>query len=155
MDLVLVPARWLAEPIARVLGADGKTRQDRRDEVMQDLALPGDDIDDLGLRHISRSAAWFVIFAAGFFLSMAAVIPISLFVRELSDPAFFVAALFSFFLFFMACLHAVKALIVNYMPEHWWNPRSRAWRVAMLAQLPDLAVALALASVVAASVVRD
>ncbi|SCF34327.1 hypothetical protein GA0074695_5838 [Micromonospora viridifaciens] len=155
MDLVLVPARWLAEPIARVLGADGKTRQDRRDELMQDLTLSGDDIDDLGLRHITRSAAWFVILAAGFFLSMAVAIPISLFAKELSDPAFFVSALFSFFLFFMACLHAVKALIVHYLPEHWWNPRSRVWRVAMLAQLPDLVIALALAYVVAASVVRD
>ncbi|MEU2612102.1 hypothetical protein ABZ570_11040 [Micromonospora sp. NPDC007271] len=155
MDLVLVPARWLAEPIARVLGADGRTRQDRRDEVMQDLTLPGDDIDDLGLRHIARSAAWFVILAAGFFLSMAVAIPISLFVKELSDPAFFGAALFSFFLFFMACLHGAKALIVHYLPEHWWNPRNRVWRVAMLAQLPDLAVALALAYVIATSVVSD
>ncbi|OKI87615.1 hypothetical protein [Micromonospora sp. CB01531] len=154
MDLVVVPARWLAEPIARVLGADGRTRQERRDELMQDLTLPGDDIDDLGLRHISRAAAWFVILAAGFFLSMAVAIPISLFIKELSDQAFFGAALFSFFLFFMACLHAVKALIVHYLPEHWWSPRSPVWRVAMLSQLPDLAVALALAYLVAASVIR-
>ncbi|MEV6816373.1 hypothetical protein [Micromonospora sp. NPDC051296] len=151
MDLVVVPARWLSEPIARVLGIDGRTRQDRRAELIEDLTLPGEDIDDLGLRHICRSAAWFVILGVGFFASMAVAIPVSLLAEELTDPAYFVSGLVSFFLFFMACLHGTKALIVHYLPERWWNPRNRLWRVAMLAQWPDLVVALALAYLVAAS----
>lgn len=145
MDLVVGPARWLAGPLGRVLGVEGRTPQERRDEVLNDITLPGDDVDELALRHYARMAAWLVIFIVTFLPSLAAATFILVFAEGIKDPAFLVMELLNFSILFMFCVHGLKALIAHYMPERWWNPRSRVWRVVMLAQVPEIVVAVAAA----------
>ncbi|MDG4782861.1 hypothetical protein O7614_24670 [Micromonospora sp. WMMD961] len=42
----------------------------------------------------------------------------------------------------MAAVHSVKVVVVWYLPERWWNPRSRLWRAVLLAQTPEYVLAL-------------
>ncbi|WP_405430552.1 hypothetical protein [Micromonospora sp. NBC_00617] len=57
MDLALVITRWLAGPVARFLDADGETPEERRAEVIEYAGLPGDEVEDLALRHTARGRA--------------------------------------------------------------------------------------------------
>jgi len=41
----------------------------------------------------------------------------------------------------MAMVHMIKVVIVRYLPDRRWNPRSRFGRVTMLAQTPDVLLA--------------
>ncbi|MGN9775589.1 hypothetical protein ACTMS0_07410 [Micromonospora sp. H33] len=142
MDLAVVLARWLAGPIARFLDVDGKTPEERRAEVIEYATLPGEDVDELGLRHVTRSTAWFILCGAAFVVAAVVVIPISAFASErVKDLAFDIAEWVIFFPFFMAAVHGVKMLVARYLPERRWNPASRLWRAVMLAQTPDYMLA--------------
>ena len=98
---------------------------------------------------------WFLLLAVVFPPSLLVMVPMS-FLPGGRDGTPFLALFFSgslitFFVFFMACVHFLKALIATYLLEDRWNPDSPMWKVVMLAQLPDVMVALGLAVVVALS----
>lgn len=142
MDLAMVITRWLAGPIARFLDADGETPEERRTEVIEDAGLPGEDVDELGLRHVTRATAWLILCGVALLVAAAVVVPISVFAGErMRDLAFDIAEWVIFFPFFMAAVHGVKMLVARYLPERRWNPRSRLWRAMMLAQTPDYLLA--------------
>ncbi|MER7456516.1 hypothetical protein [Micromonospora sp. NPDC126480] len=142
MDLAMVITRWLAGPIARFLDADGETPQERRAEVIEFAGLPGDDRDDLGLRHVTRGSAWFIFCGVVFVVTMAVAVLVSLVADDrAADLAFEIAGWLIFFPLFMAFVHFAKMLVVRYAPERWSDRKSRLWRVAMLAQTPEYLIA--------------
>ncbi|PZF85042.1 hypothetical protein [Micromonospora deserti] len=142
MDLSAWLVRWLAGPIAMFLGVDGKTPAERRAEVIEDASLLGEEVEDLGLRHVTRSVAWLLLCGVVFAGTALVLIPVSIFATEtVKDWAFNISGWLTFFPFFMFAMHGVKTLIVYYLPEKKWNPRSRIWRATMLAQTPDVLLA--------------
>ncbi|MEW2428982.1 hypothetical protein AB0877_13310 [Micromonospora sp. NPDC047644] len=148
MDLALGITRWLAGPVAKVVDADGETPEERRAEVIEHASLPGDDLADLGLRHVTLAAAWFVLFGVTFTLGALVLVPVSVFADEqVKDLAFDVGEWAIFFPFWMMAVHAAKMLLVWYLPKRLWNPRSRLWRAAMLARSPDYLLAALLTGV--------
>lgn len=142
MDLAMRVTRWLAGPVARVLDVDGETPEERRAEVIEAAGLPGDEVEDLGLRHVTRAVAWFILSGVAFAATMVVVIPVSVFASErVKDLAFDIGDWVIFFPLFTAAVHVVKMVVVWYLPERRWNPQSRLWRAVMLAQTPDYALA--------------
>ncbi|MDG4782862.1 hypothetical protein O7614_24675 [Micromonospora sp. WMMD961] len=142
MDLAMGLTKWLAGPIARFVDADGETAGERRAEVIEHAGLPGEYLDDLGLRHATRAVAWFILCGVAVAVAAVVVIPISVFANErMKDLAFDIAEWVIFFPFWMAAVHAVKMVVIRYLPERRWNPRSRLWRAALLAQTPDYLLA--------------
>ncbi|MDG9676376.1 hypothetical protein [Micromonospora sp. DH14] len=142
MDLGLGITRWLAGPVAKVVDADGETPEERRAEVIEHASLPGDDLDDLCLRHLTRAVAWFVLCGVMFTLGALVLVPVSVFADErVKDLAFDIGEWVIFFPFWMFAVHAAKMLLVWYLPERWWDPRSLLWRAAMLARSPDYLLA--------------
>ncbi|MEU7921150.1 hypothetical protein ACGFIP_01350 [Micromonospora zamorensis] len=143
MDLTLVITRLLAGPVARFLDADGRTPEERRAEVIGYAGLPGDEVEDLGLRHIARGTAWFILFGVAFAVGALVLIPVSVFADErVKDLVFDSTDWVVFFPFWMAAVHWVKFLVAWYLPERWWNPRSRLWRGMLLARTPEYALAV-------------
>ncbi|WP_435208259.1 hypothetical protein [Micromonospora sp. bgisy143] len=143
MDPALEITRWLAGPVARFLDADGDTPEARRAEVIEDAALPGEEVEDLVLRHITRGAAWATFFGMTFALGALILLPVSLLAaRPVRDLAFDIGEWVIFFPFWMAAVHIVRALAAWYLPERRWNPRSRLWRAALLARTPEYVLAV-------------
>ncbi|MFF0470804.1 hypothetical protein ACFYPX_25635 [Micromonospora zamorensis] len=143
MDLTLVITRWLAGPVARFLDADGRTPEERRAEVIGYASLPGDEVEDLGLRHIARATAWFILFGVALAVGALVLIPVSVFADErMKDLVFDITDWVVFFPLWMAAVHWVKVLVVWYLPERWWNPRSRLWRGMLLARTPEYVLAV-------------
>ncbi|MBN1172861.1 MAG: hypothetical protein JXA67_11855 [Micromonosporaceae bacterium] len=144
---------WVAGWTARVLDVEGRTDQDRRMTVLRDASLPADDSDDLGLRHLTRTVMWFVVAVAVNPVLLVLLIPASSLPGGREDVPFlvffFVVTFMGFFLFFMMCVHLLKWLVVEYLLEDRWNPRSRVLRAVMLAQTPEVALAMLLAGPVA------
>ncbi|MDG4840692.1 hypothetical protein O7631_29555 [Micromonospora sp. WMMD967] len=143
MDLALGITRWMAGPVAKFVDADGETAAERRAEVIEYAGLPGDDLDDLGLRHITRGVAWFILFGVTFAVGTLILVPVSVFAGEPSkDLVFGIADWVVFFPFFVAGVHLVKVVVIWYLPERRWNPQSRRWRAAMVAQPPEYLLAV-------------
>ncbi|MBY8871010.1 hypothetical protein K7640_04025 [Micromonospora sp. PLK6-60] len=154
MDLLAWPARRLAGLVARILDVDG-TPDERRAEVMSDItSAPADELD-LSMRHMARAVTWGVLFAAVLPASLVLLLLVSLLTGEREGAVFravfVVSAVLAFFLMFMAGVHLVKMLVANELREGWWDLGNRWWRAAMLAQTPDVVVALGLAVVLAVS----
>ncbi|WP_433534949.1 hypothetical protein ACQPZK_22880 [Micromonospora sp. CA-249363] len=138
----MVLTTWLAGPVARFLDADGDTPEARRAEVIEHAALPGEEVEDLALRHITRGAAWLILFGMAFAVGALILLPVSLLAAQpVQDLAFDIAAWVVFFPFWMAAVHIVKMLVIWYLPERRWNPRSRRWRAALLARTPEYVLA--------------
>jgi len=152
LDLVLGPARWLARPIAALLALPGSTPRKRRDEVLGSVTLAGEDVADLATRHLTRMATWFVTLGVAFATSLVVSIPVSALGGPAKQPVLFAVDLVLFVIFFLGAIHLVKMLIAYYVLGDRWDYRSRWWRAAMLAPLPDLLVATAAALPVAASI---
>ncbi|SBT37848.1 hypothetical protein GA0070621_0236 [Micromonospora narathiwatensis] len=157
MDLLAWPGPRLAGWVAKVLDVEGRTPEARRAEVIRDMtSAPGDDYE-LFLRHLTRSVTWFVLLALVFPATLLLLVPASFLPGGRDGTPFlailFAASLLTFFALFMACVHLLKALVVNYLLEDRWDGRSRVGRALMLAQTPDVVVALGLAVLVARSLV--
>ncbi|MEU8265361.1 hypothetical protein AB0C02_32775 [Micromonospora sp. NPDC048999] len=154
MDLLKWPAPWLAGSAGRFLGIGGSPGE-RRDKVMGHLTLPVEDVNDLMLFHMARMAVWGVMLAVVAPVLLVVIIPVSLLPGGWEGApflaAFFVSGVLSFFIFFMGAVHLLKGLIADYLLEGRWNRESRAWRAVMLAQTPDIVIALVSAVAVAFS----
>ncbi|MET8252787.1 hypothetical protein [Micromonospora sp. NPDC005197] len=138
MDPALAVTRWLAGPVAKFLDADGKTPEERRAEVIEEAGLAGEEIEDVALRHIARGAAWSILFGMVFAAGVLVLVPVSAFAGERTkDLVFDIVGWVIFFPFWMAAVHGVRMLVSCYLPERWWDPGNRLWRVALLAQTPE------------------
>lgn len=155
MDIARWPAEKVAGLVARVLDADGDTPEQRRAEVLDEFASSAQHVDSLVLRHITRSAVWGVLLAFALPGLLVVLMAASLAPGGRDGATFLtvfsVGAVVVFFIASMAGLHLLKMLVASYLPDRWWNPSSRAWRAVMLAQTPDIVLSLALATVVALS----
>lgn len=155
MDLLAWPSRRLAGVVARLLDVDGDTPEERRAEVMKDITSAPADHVDVMMRHMARATTWGVMFGIVFPGSLVLLFLASLLPGGRDGGPFLtvfaVDATVAFFVLFMACVHLVKMLVANYLLQGRWDPGSRVWRAVMLAQAPDVVVALALAAVVAFS----
>jgi hypothetical protein len=139
-DLVERPAWWLARPVAAILQLDGATPEERRAELMESVTLPGDDVPDLMLRHIARGTVWFVMFGIAFVASLLGMAVVTLLVSG-SDVLYALLSWPTYFLFFMVAVHVVKIVVTHYLPEGRWDRRKPLWRLAMLAQSPEIVIA--------------
>ena len=63
MDLLKLPALWLAGPAAAALGVEGRTRKERADNLRADMNAAADDEIDLGQRHLARFVVWWLLAA--------------------------------------------------------------------------------------------
>ena len=142
MDLLKLPARWLAGPAAAVLGVEGRDRRERAATLRTSMTAPVADEEDLLDRHLARFVMWWLLGAA----VLPAVIVVQVVLNVVGRPLGIVSSLawgVVQFAFWMGIIHAVKACVVYYLPEGRWKPGSRLARIALLDQAPDLALALA------------
>ncbi|TWJ20319.1 hypothetical protein [Micromonospora endolithica] len=143
MDVGLWVVCRFAGPIARFAGNGSGPEQ--RAEVIEEAGLPGEDVLDLGLRHLNRMAGWFLLSGTTFAVSIPVLVPIRVFADGRTvDLAFTVAEWLAFLPFFLSMTHLAKFVICVYLPERWWNPDNRLWRLSMLAHTPDILLALTL-----------
>jgi len=143
MDLLKLPARWLAGPAAAVLGVEGRDRRERAATLRTSMTAPVVDEEDLLDRHLARFVVWWLLGAA---LLPAAII-VQVVLNVVDHPLGIVSSVawgIIQFAFWMGVIHGAKAVIVYYLPEGRWNPGSLLGRITMLDQLPDLALALAI-----------
>ncbi|MEU4690794.1 hypothetical protein [Actinoplanes sp. NPDC023714] len=139
MDLLSLPARFLARPAAAALGIEGSTPHERAANLRAEIEQEPEDELALGERHLGRAALW---------LTTAAVLfPLAILVSWLIEGSIVLPVLWTVALGTVAMflLHVIKALLAYYVIGSRWNPRSRPWRIAMLSQWPDVAIALAAA----------
>lgn len=157
MDLLTWLGPRLAGWVAKVLDAEGRTPEARRAEVIRDMTSAPRDDHALFLRHLTRSVTWFVLLAVVFPASFLVLVPASFLPGGVDGTSFlvilFVDSMIAFFVLFMACVHLLKALVATYLLEDRWDGRSRVGRALMLAQIPDVVVALGLAALVPRSLV--
>ncbi|MFD1325101.1 hypothetical protein [Micromonospora sonneratiae] len=152
LDPVSMLARLLTRPVVWVLDIDGATLRERQAELLEHVSLPGEDLDDLGLRHLSRSVVWMAAFVVGFLVFLGPTILITeLMTEEAARPYLFAIDLVVFFAGAMGIAHAIKVSVAHYLPERWWNPKRWWWRVTMLAQLTDVIPSVVAAAIIAAS----
>ncbi|HWH00398.1 MAG TPA: hypothetical protein VNV66_13975 [Pilimelia sp.] len=153
MDLLALPARWLSGAVARVLDVEGRTREQRRAEVVRSMTSAAADAHDLWLRHLTRATMWGIMLAFAFpawvLLTFGTALATGDGDTAILDGAITAGAFIAFFVFFMACIHFLKALVATYFLENRWDRRRRWWRAVMLAQTPDVIVAVTLAAVAA------
>jgi hypothetical protein len=141
MDLLKLPARWLAGPAAAALGVEGRTRKERADNLRADMNAAADDEIDLGQRHLARFVVWWLLAAVTLPVVVAVQVLLNLVDRNVGAFSAITWGVLQF-MFWMGCVHAAKALVAYYLLEGRWNRESRTWRAVMLAQAPDLAIAL-------------
>jgi hypothetical protein len=152
MDLLALPARWLARPAAAALGVEGETSLERRRGLSAEMNGSTTDLDILN-RHIARAVVWGVLLAFVVPVVLTIAIVLAMTIRGTMNVTSAVLWGVPIFMFWMACVHGVKALVTAYVLDGRWRPGSRPARVLMLSQIPDVVVALAVT--VALQVIRN
>jgi hypothetical protein len=153
MDLLHLPARFLAVPAAAVLDVEGDDRRQRADNLRAELTGPVDDELDLGVRHLARCVVWWLLSAMIFPLTVAVQVILNL--RDAADGVVSTLAWSAvMFPMWMGMIHAGKALVAHYLLEGRWNSGSRLGRLAMVAQTPDVAFAITITTMLDAVVKR-
>jgi len=141
MDLLKLPARWFSGPAARLLGVEGRDRPERAANLHRSMTAPVVDELELLDRHLGLLAVWWLLGAALFPAATVVQVVLNLLGHSFGIVSFLTWAPV-FFALGMGVIHGVKACVVHYLPEGRWNPRSRPARIALLDQLPDVALAL-------------
>ena len=141
MDLLELPARWLAGPAAAVLGFEGRDRRERAANLRAAMTARADDELDLAERHLIRFVMWWLVGAAALPLVITVQVVLASVDRDFSSVSS-VAWGFIQFTFWMGAIHGAKGLVAGYLLEGRWRPGSRLGRIAMLDQLPDVVLAL-------------
>jgi hypothetical protein len=133
-----------------VLDVEGKTPEARRAEVIRDMTSPAATAHDLWLRHLTRAVIWGVMLAValpGWFVLGLAVFAFTGDRETIAfNVAYAVGGFVTIFIFAMACLHLLKAVVATYVLEDRWNPDGRLSRWLMLAPIPDVLLAGAVAA---------
>jgi hypothetical protein len=153
MDLLKLPARWLAGPAAAVLGVEGRDRRERAENFRTPMtAAPVDELD-LVERHLAQFVLWWLVGLV--VLPVAIVVQVVLATLNRDDNiASTVAWGVVAFCFWMGVIHAAKGIVANYLLTDRWRPDSRLGRITMLDQLPDIVVALTVTVILQVLVLR-
>jgi len=141
MDLLVYPARLLARPAAAWLDVPGTTPEQRRSQLIVEMTEYGTK-DDLADRQLTRSAIWALLFV--FAVPPMVIIAVALELTLGGDGG--VAGQIPWgvllFLFWMGVLTGLKFGVATLLPEQRWHPHSAVSRALLLAQTPDVILAL-------------
>ena len=141
MDLLVYPARLLARPAAAWLDVPGTTPEQRREQLILEMTEYGTK-DDLADRQLTRSAIWALLFAFAFLPMVALTVALVLILGGDGGVASLIPWGVMLFLFWMGVLTGLKFGLLVVIPEEWWMPDSRLSRALLLAQNPDVILAL-------------
>ena len=141
MDLLVYPARLLARPAAAWLDVPGTTREQRREQLILEMTEYGTK-DDLADRQLTRSAIWALLFAFALLPMVALTVALVLILGGDGGVASLISWGVLLFFMWMAVITGLKFGLLVVIPEEWWKPDSWLSRALLLAQTPDVILAL-------------
>lgn len=141
MDLLVYPARLLARPAAAWLEVPGRTPEQRRGQLIVEMTAYGTK-DDLVDRQLTRCAIWALLFASTLLPMTAVAIAVELILGGDGGVAGLIPWGVVLFFFWMGVLTGLKFGVATVVPEHWWRPDRAVSRALLLAQTPDVVLAL-------------
>jgi len=141
MDLLVYPARLLARPAAAWLDVPGATPEGRRERLIVEMTEYGSK-DDLVDRQLTRTAIWSLLFVFAILPVVAVGIALELILGGDGGIAGLVPWGLLFFFFWMGVITGLKCGAAVLLPEQRWHPGSAVSRAMLLAQTPDVILAL-------------
>jgi hypothetical protein len=146
MDLLVYPARLLARPATAWLDVPGATPEQRREQLIVEMTEYGTK-DDLVDRQLTRSAVWFLLLAFALVPMVALTVALVLVLGGDGGVASLIPWGVLLFLFWMAVITGLKFGAAALLPEERWHPASPFARALLLAQTPDVILALIITAV--------
>jgi hypothetical protein len=141
MDLLVYPARLLARPAAAWLDVPGTTHEQRREQLIVEMTEYGTK-DDLADRQLTRSAIWALLFVFAVLPMVAIGVAVELILGGDGGVAGQIPWGVLLFLFWMGVITGLKFGVALLLPEERWHPRSAVAQALLLAQTPDVILAL-------------
>jgi hypothetical protein len=141
VDLLVFPARLLARPATAWLDVPGATAQQRRAQLIAEMTGYRTK-DDLVDRQLIRCAVWALLFVFAVLPMITIGVTLELILGGDGGVAAQIPWGVLFFLFWMAALTGLKMGLAALLPAHRWHPRRAVDRALLLAQTPDVVLAL-------------
>lgn len=141
MDLLVFAARLVARPAIAWLGVPGKTPERRREQLIEEMTAYATK-DDLVDRQLTRSAIWALLFAFAAAPMVAVAVAVELTLGGDGGVSGLAPWGVLFFLFWMGAITGLKFAAAALLPETWWHPDRAVDRFLLLAQTPDVVLAL-------------